>query len=450
MGGPRLVESPSKVASPDIIGAALARLVTLDGSKLVPVLDERGRAVSCPISVETMVNPVVIADGSIYEEESIERWLQKSKRSPHTNLELEHRHMLSLMPIKGILDGYLASSGVRLPRNLRYAMKRAMALDCPADYYWRERCKRLDELENGIVEMADHIQALQAELNSAIQCLSYSRTWTETNLVKVQAAWRGWRVRHGWRRMQYAVRLQKVFRGWRWRKVVKMARQEREWKISGRAQTFLDHHAPVSYDLDDFLRLLEQCLPSEVQMIVTLMLRRMEASPDNQWLYDAVACLQKNCRDFGVAFVKGAQLAYEERWAPALLPTLCSPQPRRLKGPVVVGKSVSIVLGQLCARGLLPARVMLRDILGRLLEPIEDSWYPEPFHVECACLMVTFTHKTLKALKGGGEFVTVLLAKFHNLLHASSSSDRPPVYSSQVQKQLEYSMFLLSPASSGA
>ena len=48
----------------------------------------------CPISHEIMKEPyILLGDQQTYEKEYIEKWLQKKKTSPYTNIKLSKKHM---------------------------------------------------------------------------------------------------------------------------------------------------------------------------------------------------------------------------------------------------------------------------------------------------------------------------------------------------------------------
>jgi hypothetical protein len=42
----------------------------------------------CPLTLDTMVNPVIAVDGQTYERGAIEEWFEKHTTSPITNMEL--------------------------------------------------------------------------------------------------------------------------------------------------------------------------------------------------------------------------------------------------------------------------------------------------------------------------------------------------------------------------
>jgi hypothetical protein len=60
----------------------------------------------CPISLEPMSDPVTAADGFSYERHNILRWLEEKRTSPKTNLELEHRNVVSNVTLKIIVTEF--------------------------------------------------------------------------------------------------------------------------------------------------------------------------------------------------------------------------------------------------------------------------------------------------------------------------------------------------------
>ena len=95
---------------PAQIAAALSRVWAVDRGHLVPAVDSRGEAALCPITVEPFQEPVLLADGFVYEQASILQWLESNTTAPCTNVELQHRLVLRLAPLKAMLDTFLASS----------------------------------------------------------------------------------------------------------------------------------------------------------------------------------------------------------------------------------------------------------------------------------------------------------------------------------------------------
>jgi len=58
----------------------------------------------CPLSLETMREPVVAADGITYEKEQIERWLASNSTSPITGEALAHKHLIPNLTLKRLID----------------------------------------------------------------------------------------------------------------------------------------------------------------------------------------------------------------------------------------------------------------------------------------------------------------------------------------------------------
>jgi len=118
--GGRTVASPASTQSlavvidlasnfvPDKLGAALSRLWSIDGTSMV--LASHVDAECCPITLEPMESPVLAADGFVYEEAAITRWMQESGRSgksPCTNLPFEHRTLVKLAPLANAVHDFL-------------------------------------------------------------------------------------------------------------------------------------------------------------------------------------------------------------------------------------------------------------------------------------------------------------------------------------------------------
>ena len=59
----------------------------------------------CPISHRIMNDPVIAADNQTYERSEIEKWFEKSNKSPYTNLELPSKELKPNFALKkAILD----------------------------------------------------------------------------------------------------------------------------------------------------------------------------------------------------------------------------------------------------------------------------------------------------------------------------------------------------------
>ena len=64
----------------------------------------------CPITQERMIDPVIAADGISYERTAIQKWLTDNDTSPKTNLDLEHKELISNITLKAMIDEMSTSS----------------------------------------------------------------------------------------------------------------------------------------------------------------------------------------------------------------------------------------------------------------------------------------------------------------------------------------------------
>ena len=60
----------------------------------------------CPIGYEVMVNPVVAADGQVYERLIIERWMEERKTSPLTGAQLSSTVLYPVHALKTLIDDW--------------------------------------------------------------------------------------------------------------------------------------------------------------------------------------------------------------------------------------------------------------------------------------------------------------------------------------------------------
>ena len=86
----------SRKFSTDVVGVALSRLWTIQGSSLTLPRDVMDMVPQCPISCEPFKDPVLLSDGLVYERKHIKKWLEKSNMSPCTNEKYSHTEFLKL------------------------------------------------------------------------------------------------------------------------------------------------------------------------------------------------------------------------------------------------------------------------------------------------------------------------------------------------------------------
>ena len=71
---------------------------------------EMRQGFTCPIAGCEMTDPVVTADGHSYERSAITAWLQKSNKSPMTNLPLEHTMLVPNVAMRQIIEASFRQS----------------------------------------------------------------------------------------------------------------------------------------------------------------------------------------------------------------------------------------------------------------------------------------------------------------------------------------------------
>ncbi len=79
--------------------SASKSVVVNEGAKLQQQMEQRFENmrlnVTCPISGEVMIDPVIVAEtGQTYEREKIQEWFKKSDKDPVTNVTVKNRELL--------------------------------------------------------------------------------------------------------------------------------------------------------------------------------------------------------------------------------------------------------------------------------------------------------------------------------------------------------------------
>lgn len=83
----------------------------IDGIKIPPYF-------RCPLSLELMVNPVIIASGQTYEKASIQKWLDHGLTTcPRTNQALAHSNLIPNYTVKALIENWCEVNKVRLDGN---------------------------------------------------------------------------------------------------------------------------------------------------------------------------------------------------------------------------------------------------------------------------------------------------------------------------------------------
>ena len=167
----------SRWFEPVQIGRALSRLWVVDGCKLIPIHDDHGRLAECPISLDTILNPVLISDGSVYEELEILRWIRTNDRAPCSNVHLIHKRVLRLEYFKNVIESFLQRGASKNPEDvLRDRLREATSSSAPASI-------RLCELE-------EHIAIAEARLCAFHETISEAKAVASSFRTEIPFVWK--------------------------------------------------------------------------------------------------------------------------------------------------------------------------------------------------------------------------------------------------------------------
>lgn len=176
--------------SAESIGDALAQLWTARGCQLEPVSE----VYLCPLSRQPVTHPVMLSDGTIYEEGDVVKWLTSSACAPDTHEEFEHRKFLRLASLRAAIEQFLISSNVGyLPsEQLEQAMGEA---EMPGTVW----CRRIDGLDDCITQSSKEMESIQARLVESSELLERLRTEHRTkqqeSALCLQSAFRSFLLR---------------------------------------------------------------------------------------------------------------------------------------------------------------------------------------------------------------------------------------------------------------
>jgi len=158
-----------------LIGKALAKLWQLDGRHVVPKVDCNGVQTQCAITLEPIVEPVMILDGSVYELNALQVWLADHDTSPCTNIPLMEKTVLLLNPFQEILEAFLlhcknedAARGASLKKAVQSAEARSHHAG-PRQI--REIVNDLEELVNKQAKDIDDLSQEVARANRVMEAL---------------------------------------------------------------------------------------------------------------------------------------------------------------------------------------------------------------------------------------------------------------------------------------
>eukprot|EP00746_Dinoflagellata_sp_MGD_P088475 gnl/MRDRNA2_/MRDRNA2_35005_c0_seq1.p1 gnl/MRDRNA2_/MRDRNA2_35005_c0~~gnl/MRDRNA2_/MRDRNA2_35005_c0_seq1.p1 ORF type:complete len:589 (+),score=87.75 gnl/MRDRNA2_/MRDRNA2_35005_c0_seq1:70-1767(+) len=195
-GGPN---SPSvlDVASrfcPKLIGSGCADLWKIHGQTLLP-----SSCRECPITLRPIYKPVLLCDGAVFEQNAILQWLQKSDKSPCTNLPLKHKAVLALDPWKETIEHFLRQKDKHEPCTEKALLEQAIR---DATMLNTDPFLHVQQLEVLIQSATLHVEQLQALIATAkAVALQVTKDMPEINArratcaIRLQAFARGFLAR---------------------------------------------------------------------------------------------------------------------------------------------------------------------------------------------------------------------------------------------------------------
>ncbi|TKY62354.1 U-box domain-containing protein 3 [Spatholobus suberectus] len=76
----------------------------------------------CPLSLELMLDPVIVASGQTYERQSIQKWLDHGLTvCPNTHLRLVHTNLISNYTVKAMIASWCEENNVKLQSNSKHS-----------------------------------------------------------------------------------------------------------------------------------------------------------------------------------------------------------------------------------------------------------------------------------------------------------------------------------------
>jgi hypothetical protein len=128
----------------------------------------------CPITHETMLDPVVTIDGHVYERKAIEKWLKTHNTSPVTNLPLEHK---TLTPVHTITSRNRQWD----PKSFEESDKQKK-LDHEAA---AQRCAKQPQPQPRATTIVPRPPSGTPPLNPTSTCIVCNRSYTQVSLAHI-------------------------------------------------------------------------------------------------------------------------------------------------------------------------------------------------------------------------------------------------------------------------
>jgi hypothetical protein len=96
-------------------------------------LEKQTAEYKCPITQELMDDPVVAADGRLYERKELETWLATHTTSPVTNEEMARGPLVSCPPVRNAIEALVASGTLDATDESSWQLRRGERLEARGD-----------------------------------------------------------------------------------------------------------------------------------------------------------------------------------------------------------------------------------------------------------------------------------------------------------------------------
>ena len=114
-------------------------------------LEKQTAEYKCPITRELMDDPVVAADGRLYERKELETWLATHTTSPVTNEEMARGPLVSCPPVRNAIEALVASGTLDATDESSWQLRRGERLEARGDHEAAAACyERASALGNSV------------------------------------------------------------------------------------------------------------------------------------------------------------------------------------------------------------------------------------------------------------------------------------------------------------
>lgn len=101
----------------------------------------------CPLSLELMLDPVIVASGQTYERKSIQKWLDHGLTvCPNTHQRLVHTNLIPNYTVKAMIASWCEENNVKLPSDTKHSNSAHISI--PADHSLHQDLDRMCSFES--------------------------------------------------------------------------------------------------------------------------------------------------------------------------------------------------------------------------------------------------------------------------------------------------------------